>query len=249
MVILQGFKKLNILNNISRSSVSRNNYNNDKKESKKKKVNAAAITGSAIGIAAGVAGVYALAKKGNPSLGIKNINYSEGDVLMIGAGSVLGGLAGGLIADDDKKNVKPKLREASQQFFGNMCCPIGLLALGNKVLDKTNFRLPKINSASKPAMAVNGVLKVLPKVAVTLGALFGGMEIGNGIMNKVNNKIFKEEVKHDIEAEDYLVHADDLCLAANMLLKDSAAISSVTSKVLPATFIVAGSKTGMQKAD
>ena len=68
-------------------------------------------------------------------------------------------------------------------------------------------------------------------------------------MNKVNNKVFKEEVKHEVEAEDYLVHADDIFLATNMLLKDAKAISNVTSKILPATFIVAGSKTGMQKAE
>lgn len=212
----------------------------------KRKIAATSIAGSAIGIAGSVAGVYALAKKGNPALTLKKLSYDEKDVLLIGAGSVLGGLAGGLIADRNKENVKPKLREASQQFFGNMLFPLGFLSLGNNILEKTNFKLPKINSDSKPARIVNGVFSLLPKVAVTVASLVGGMEIGNNIMNKVNNKIFKEDVKHEVNIEDYFVHADDLCLTANMLLKDAKLISRLTSKVLPATFIVAGSKTGMQ---
>ena len=48
----------------------------------------------------------------------------EKDVLLIGAGSVLGGLTGGLLTDKDPKNKVPKLREASQQFFGNTLFPV-----------------------------------------------------------------------------------------------------------------------------
>ncbi|MCD7780482.1 MAG: hypothetical protein LUH05_07415 [Candidatus Gastranaerophilales bacterium] len=235
---------MNVLNTVSKPGINYNNYDKDKN---RKTVKAASIAGSAIGIAGAVAGVYAMAKKGNPAVSMKNFAYSEKDALMIGAGSVLGGLTGGLIADKNKENTKPKLREASQQFLGNMACPLGLLAASNKLLEKTNFKLPKINSASKPAKIANGVLNVLPKAAVTIGSLVGGMEIGNKIMNKVNDKVFKEEVKHDVKPEDFLVHTDDLCLAASMLLKDAKSVTTVTSKVLPASFIVAGAKTGIQE--
>lgn len=214
-----------------------------------KKVLAGSIIGSLSGILASVGAVYALAKTKNPSLAFKNLRYEELDVLMVGAGSVLGGLVGGLISDKDKNNVKPKLREASQQFLGNMACPIGLMAATTRLLDKSGFKLPQINSSSRPAQAVNVALRALPKVVVTIASLVGGMEIGNKIMNKVNNIVFKEEVKHDVHAEDYLVHADDLCLAANCLLKDAGSITKVTSKILPFTFIVAGSKTGIQKSE
>jgi len=242
---------MNVLDSLSQPNINKNysTVSFQKKNQNRKKVTAASVAGSAIGIAGAVAGVYAMAKKGNPAASIMNLKYEEKDVLLIGLGSVVGGLAGGLAADSDKENVKPKLREASQQFFGNMVCPISLLALGNKILDKTDFQLPKLASASKAAQAVNGVLSVLPKIAVTIGALMGGMEIGNKIMNAVNDKIFKEKIKHDVHKEDYLVHADDLCLAANMLLKDAKSVSTITSKILPATFIVAGSKTGMAKAE
>ncbi len=226
--------------NLIDSNLKTQNYNslnnsvlgkNGKKKIGVDKNTIGSIAGSAIGIAAGVAGVYGLAKKKNPSLMLRNLNYEERDVLMIGAGSVLGGLAGGLLTDDDKNNVKPKLREASQQFFGSMVCPIGLLALGNKILEKNN------------------VNKIAPKVAMTMCALFGGMEIGNKIMNKVNDKIFNEKVEHKVKPSDYLVHTDDLCLSANMILKNVKSISKVTSKILPATFVVAGTHTGTEKKE
>lgn len=219
------------------------------KPNNKKKVMAASIAGSVIGIAAAVGGVYALAKKGNPALTFKNLTYEEKDVLMVGAGSVLGGLTGGLIADKNKDNIKPKLRESSTQFFGNMVCPISLLALGNKLIDKFNVQLPKLNEINSLSKFVNPILSVLPKVAMTIGALMGGMKIGNIIMNAVNNKIFNEKIEDKVEAADYLVHADDLCLTANMLLKDAPSISTITSKILPATFIIAGSKSGMQQKE
>lgn len=221
-----------------------NSYNNN---NNRKRTQIASVTGSLAGIAGAVAGVYAMAKKGNPAIKLRNLVYEEKDVLLIGAGAVLGGLTGGYLADKDGKNKKAKLREASQQFFGNIACPVGLLAVGNKLLDKTKFKLPKINSSSKTANLINTVLSVLPKVVVTVASLVGGMELGNKIMNNVNNKIFKEDVKHNVKAEDYLVHADDICLTANMLLKDARSISALTSKVLPLTFVLAGSKTGMQE--
>lgn len=212
------------------------------------KVKAGSIAGSALGIMGAVAGVYAMAKKGNPAVTLKNLTYEEKDVLLIGAGSILGGLAGGLATDKDKKNVVPKLREAGQQMVGSLVCPIGILAIANKLLDKANIKMPQVPATVKGAGFINNALNYLPKAAVTVASLVTGMEIGNKIMNKVNNKIFKEEVKHDVKPEDYLVHADDLCLATSMILKDVEAVSNITSKALPATFILAGAKTGMQKA-
>ncbi|MBQ9246636.1 hypothetical protein IJ182_10260 [bacterium] len=234
---------------LKQQSVMKPEKNNINFSANKKRVKAASIIGSALGIAAAVAGVYTMAKKGNPDVKLLNLNYEEKDVLLIGAGSVLGGLTGGLLSDENKNNVKPKLREASQQFFGSLMCPIGILAVANKQLEKSGFKLPQVNSSIKGAKAINVVLAALPKIVVTMGSLVAGMEIGNKIMNKVNNKIFKEEVKHDVHASDYLVHADDICLAANLLLKDAKSISVITSKALPATFILAGAKTGMQEAE
>ncbi len=206
-----------------------------------------AAAGSAAGIAAAVGGIYIASKKGNPLQTLKNLSYAEKDVIAIGAGSIIGGLTGGLIADKNKENVKPKLREASQQFFGNLLFPIGFLAIGNKLLEKSKFTLPQLNPSNKAAKFINPVLKNIPKFITTVASIITGMEVGNSIMNKVNNKIFNEDKKHNVALSDYLIHADDLCFTANMLLKDTPSLSSVTSKVLPLTFILAGSKTGSQQ--
>ncbi len=213
----------------------------------KQKVKAASIAGSAAGISAAVAGLYTAAKKINPSMKLTKMQYSEMGALLIGLGSVLGGLAGGLLSDKNKENTKPKLREASQQFIGNMLFPLGTLAIGNKLLQKANIVMPQIKSTNIVSKIANNMIKAAPKAATTILSLICGMEIGNKVVNKLNNKIFKEEVKHDVKAEDYLVHADDICITANMLLKDVESMTSLTSTILPLSFIVSGSKTGIQQ--
>ncbi|MBQ4078426.1 hypothetical protein IJD15_04520 [bacterium] len=233
--------KINSINTVSQKN------NNQRKN--KAVVTAASIAGSALGVAGTVAGLYAIAKKGNPATSLLNLKYAEKDVLLIGAGSIVGGLAGGLIADHNKENINPKLREASQQFVGNTLFPIVTSAFANKALDKSGFKLPQINSTSKIAKIANVALAAAPKVVVTLASLIGGMQVGNKLMNTVNNKIFKEDVKHSIAPEDMLVHSDDICLTANMLLKDTKVISSITSKALPLTMIIPGAKAGMQQKE
>ena len=223
--------------------------NEPKQVNNRKKVVAASVAGSALGIATSVASLYAMAKKGNPALALKNLAYQEKDVLLIGASSILGGLAGGLIADNDKENITPKLREASQQFVGNTVFPVSFIAMGNKLLEKTKFQLPKFKSASKFANMANVVLATLPRIITTGLALAGGTLVGNKLMNVVNDKIYGEKQKHTIEAEDMLMHSDDVCLATTFLFKDATKIASVTNAILPATFLVAGAKSGMQQKE
>ncbi len=234
-------------NVIEAITASRANINNNKKN--KKKVTTASIIGGLAGIGAGVGVVYALAKTKNPSLALKNLTYDEKDVLMVGLGAVTGGLTGGILSDKNKENHKYKLREAAQQYIGSIFVPVSMLAVVNKILDKTNIKMPQIPSSNGGFKVLNRIINMLPRVAATVITLVSGMEIGNKIVNKANNKIFKEEIKHDVKPEDYLVHADDLCLTASMLLKDVPSISSVTSKILPLTFIIAGSKVGMQQKE
>ena len=123
------------------------------------------------------------------------------------------------------------------------------MAVGNKILEKTNFKLPKFKSNSKPAQIANVVLSALPKIAVTLTSLIGGAHVGNKVVNTVNNKIFKEDVKRNVSAEDMLVHTDDICLATSMLAKNAPKIASISNAILPATFLVSGAKTGMQQKE
>ena len=101
--------KINSINTVSQKN------NNQRKN--KAVVTAASIAGSALGVAGTVAGLYAIAKKGNPATSLLNLKYAEKDALLIGAGSIVGGLAGGLIADHNKENINPKLREAHEDTF------------------------------------------------------------------------------------------------------------------------------------
>ena len=214
-----------------------------------KKVIVGATVGSALGIAGAVAGVYHMAKKGDPKLLLRNLAYAEKDVLLIGAGSVLGGLTGGLLTDKEKKNTVPKIREATEQMVGCIALPVGLLAAGNKLLDKANIKMPQLKSASTMAGYINNALKHLPKVLTTLGCLVAGMFLGHEITEKISNKIFKEEKNTKVEAKDFLVHTDDLCVAASLIFKDTEKISKVTNKILPLSFILSGIKTGTRKAE
>ena len=215
----------------------------------KKITKTASIIGAAAGISTAIGAVYMLQKGKIPSLKFNDLRYKEADVLIVGAGAVLGGLTGGLLADKNKNNNTLNLSEASQQFFGNMVCPVSLLTLTEHIIEKSGIKIPQINADSLGAKIANIALKFIPKAIVTVTALVLGMELGNKIMNKINNKIFKKEIKHDVKPEDYLVHADDLCLTANFLFKDAQAVSAVTSKILPWTFMVAGAKSGMPQEE
>ena len=209
-----------------------------------KRVKTASYIGSAIGITTAVGGIYKSAQKGNPNLKFKNLTYAENDILKIGAGSILGGLTGGLLTDKNKENQKPKIKEAIQQFFGSLLCPLGVLAGAEKLLEKSKFKLPHIKTSSK---LLNNTVTALPKITVTVGSLIAGMNIGNKLVNKINNKIFKENETHKVHASDYIVHTDDLCVGVNLILKDVKSISMITSKILPFAFILSGAKTGSQE--
>lgn len=218
-------------------------------EKRNKKVMISSAIGSAAGITSVVTGIYLLKKNKNPNFKFKELNYDEFDILKLGAGSVIGGLIGGLISDTDVKNRTPKMREASMQFFGSLMCPVAILTVANNLLEKSKFKLPNLKSNTSFAQKANILIDALPKICTTIGSLVLGMNIGNKIMNKVNNAIFDVPQKREVHKSDYLVHTDDLCIMANFLLKDSKSISQITSKILPASFILAGTKSGYQQAE
>lgn len=229
-----------------------------------KKVKAAALAGSALGIGAVVLSVLLKARKGGNPVNLVDLKYTEMDALKIGAASVLGGLAGGTILDS-KENTKPKIRESIQQFGGNILFPVSILALNNKILDKLNIKMPQIKDSAKiverlksflksddKAIKIlgktNSAIKHLPRVAVTVASLIGGMELGNVVMAKLNEKIFKSKVRHEVVPSDYTAHLDDMCLTASFI-SENPAIQRFTSKLLPLTFLVAGYKSGAHRKE
>ena len=221
--------------------------NKMKSDIEDKKVLLSSAIGSGAGIMCSVSMVYKLKKNMNSALKFKNITYNEKDILAIGAGSVTGGLVGGLASDKDKNNRVPKLREAAMQFFGSLLSPLIILSGANKLLEKSEIKMPEIQGSSKIIKSANVLISALPKITVTILSLIAGMNIGNKIMNKVNNKIFGQDENRKVHASDYLVHADDICIGANLLFKDAKQITTITSRLLPVSFILAGTKSGIQK--
>ncbi|MBR1616793.1 hypothetical protein IJ670_01435 [bacterium] len=201
----------------------------------------ASIAGSALGIGASVGMIYSIAKKSNPNLKFSDLKYDELGIVGLGAGSIAGGLLGGLIADENKENTNPKIREGLQQLFGSLMCPMALVAVFTRALDKSGFKMPDFKALPK---GLNNMIAALPRVGVIFGSLVLGMNVGNKIMNKVNNFIFKENKERKVELSDYFVHTDDACVAASLVLKDVESVSSVTNKIMPLAFLLSGIKTG-----
>lgn len=181
------------------------------------------------------------------------------DLLKLAAGSVAGGITGGLLTDR-KENAKAKIREGLQQFIGNISIPISFLTLNMFLLGKSKFKMPLFKETDKfieklsPKMQgfyikkLNPVINEVPKIVVTLASLFGGLAIGNKIMNKVNDKIFKEKERRQVKPSDFSAHADDLCVASSFILKEGSNLQGVISRILPATFLVAGYEAGTHKS-
>jgi len=175
----------------------------------------------------------------NPKRMFKNINksywnkidFDDGPVITIGAGSCLGGLAGGYIIDKDRENRKAKKREAFLQIT-NISLPIlttvhlGKLGekIGNKYWDK-----------GRPEKLQTYRTK-LPKGAFALTGLFGGVFLANIIANKINEFIFHQGKGRPVQATDFSAHLDDFCVTARQISKSK--ITDYVQKLVPFALII-----------
>ena len=181
----------------------------------------------------------------NPKKMFKNISnsywgkikFDDVPVITIGAGSCLGGLAGGYVVDKDKENRKAKKREALLQMT-NISLPIvfteyfGFIGerLGNKYLD--NGR-PK---------ALQTYRTKVPKGISAIAGLFLGVYAANVVANKINEKIFHQGKGRPVQASDFSAHLDDFCVAAN-LISDARPIHWI-SRLVPVALMIAGNEVG-----
>ena len=105
---------------------------------------------------------------------LAKVHYEWPEVIAIGAGSCLGGLAGGYLIDKNKDNRKIKQREAIMHF-GNISIPI--LTVG-MVVDKV------FKNSNKWVKAGAG-----------LGGIIVGLYLANIITNKICNTIFNNKFR------------------------------------------------------
>ena len=158
--------------------------------------------------------------------------YTVGKILTIGAGSCLGGLAGGMIFDTDKNNRQSKLREALIQYT-NISVPIGTVALMSKYGGKL----------SKKVGGKGG--KLIEFLSPVIG-LAGGILAGNKFANKLNNMIFDKKEHRPVELLDMSPHLDDVCMASQYIAKDNI-LTKCASRFIPLTLLVAGNEIGRKQ--
>jgi hypothetical protein len=152
---------------------------------------------------------------------LAKVEYHDKEVITIGAGSCLGGLAGGYMIDKNPTNRKAKRREALMQI-GNISIPIltveGFAKIG------ANFG------------------KVAKGLAATAG-IFVGIYLANYIMNKASNFIFKDNSgERGVKATDFTAHLDDAVVAANCI--SSSDFVHGIARIVPLALMFAGNEVG-----
>ena len=227
------------MSNTSRCSLTETSFGN-KKQAKREPYSltqkAVVATTTALGVAASCA---LLAKKAGYSLtpkkmfsNIKNsylakVHYEWPEVVAIGAGSCLGGLAGGYLIDKDKENRKVKQREAIMHF-GNIAIPIFTVGM---VVDKV------FKNSNKWVKAGAG-----------LGGIVAGLYLANFVTNKTCSFLFKDKSQErGIEVTDLPAHLDDAVVAAGYISKSK--IVHALGRIIPLALMVAGNEVGTKTVE
>lgn len=204
----------------------------DSKNTYSKRQKAVVAGMAALGTAASCA---ILAKRAGYSLkpnkmfkNIKNsylakVKYHDEQVIPIGVGSILGGLAGGYMIDKDPQARKEKRREALMQV-GNVSIPI-------LTVDFLSEKLGKYGKVAKTCGAVAGI--------------FAGVYLANVIMNRVNNFIFRQKEGRDMKLTDFSAHVDDAVVAASYV--SSSPIVNGIARIIPLALMIPGNEVGNKK--
>jgi len=214
----------------SHSAIKNSHYNPKEK---------AVIAGTSI---LGVLGALAVLAKGakyslNPAKMFKNIknsyvfkaDYEKKEIITLGAGSCLGGLAGGFIVDKNKQNRKAKVRESLMQI-GNVSIPI-------LTVDLMVNKIFKNKSEGMKALA-------------GLGGVGIGVFLANIIMNGLNRIIFKEKdnkSSRGIQLTDFSAHLDDVVAAAHYIAPKSKFVHAI-GRIIPAVLVIPGLEVGNKTA-
>lgn len=153
------------------------------------------------------------------------------EMLTMGAGTILGGLAGGLIFDK-KENAKSKVKESIYQF-NNIAIPATIL-VGLQKWAKTSEKL--LNKEKE--------LNWKGKIGTVALAIGGGIPLAALISNTINNNIIDKDAKskRHIKLSDCLVHIDDIAGAA--ALSGGGWISATAAKLLPFIYTSCGYQAG-----
>lgn len=142
------------------------------------------------------------------------------EVISIGAGTCLGGLAGGYLVDKNPHNRKAKQREAVMQM-GNISIPILTVAGFDKITKKHGK---------------------FAKAAGMLAGVFVGVNIANFLMNKLSNQLFHNKDERGVKLIDFSAHVDDI-LAGASYASESETVHKI-ARIVPAILVLPGFEVG-----
>ncbi len=149
---------------------------------------------------------------------IFNVKYHVKEMILVATGSILGGLAAGLIADK-KDHTKQKVNESVFQFM-NSSIPTLITGALFKISNNTKFR-----------------------IASTIVGLFGGMHLAAKLSNKINDP--KDKVPdRKLTFKDSIANIDD-ALGVLILAKVPIAEKLHVDKTLPAIYSWCGYRAGI----
>ncbi|OGH99818.1 MAG: hypothetical protein A2039_05765 [Candidatus Melainabacteria bacterium GWA2_34_9] len=161
-----------------------------------------------------------------------NLNINLKEMLILGVGSICGGLTGGMIADKNK-NTKNKLKESIYQFT-NIFVPAALVTGLLKLIEKSKISNP-INTR-------------IAKIGAVVAGIGIGMKSSSMICNKINNSVVDKDTKEKraIKLKDGIMQLDDISLAL-ILATPKLAGKLCVNKIIPILFLTCGYEAGKQK--
>lgn len=163
---------------------------------------------------------------------LKNADFLLKEIIAMGLGTCLGGLAGGYIIDKNPENRKAKRREAVMQI-GNISIPIATVAATNALIDKIGIK--------------NKTAKNIASSVGSLGAILAGVYLANFVMNKVSNAIFHNNSEaRSVKTSDLSPHLDDVLASAKYIAPESTIVHNI-SRIVPFALMVAGNEIGNKK--
>ena len=189
--------------------------------------------------------IFKIANKKTPNQ--KLLEIEEKEIIGLAAGSVSGGLLGGALID--RKNIKPKGREALTQIVGNVLIPVGFVGGVSRIYKKYEKQIKNIMPQigldnNKYINAANKFIKNLPAVGLTAGALLTGIYTGSRVTNFINEKFFGQKKEREIKSTDFAPHVDDLCLAVTLMGSKDSPVASTITRIVPLFLSVPGYQTG-----
>lgn len=209
------------LNSFSNNKTSKNSYASyryHKMRESERKESIRALTGAIIGAAIPLV-TFSKKQKKN----FLKMEYGLKEIAGVSAGSIIGGVAGGMI-NADKFDRKQKVNEGIFQFMNAVVPPAAVLAL-MKLSDKIN---PLNNAYGKIGIVVTGLL----------GGMFGAAKLSNLICDP------KDEVPdRTLTMKDSIANIDDAL--GVLAMADIPALKKLpVAPLLPPIYILCGYRAG-----